>query len=81
LDSKTNYKSVAAKVAREMGVPYAVNQLFLDDVHTASHITKQMEKVCFQLRERKICVAIGHVGSAGKKTASILRQYIPRIQK
>lgn len=26
-------------------------------------------------------VAIGHVGPPGKKTASVLRQYIPRLQK
>lgn len=81
LDSKTTYKSVAAKVAEEMGVPYAVNQLFLNDAHTVAHITGQMEKVCQRLGQQQSCIVIGHVGPAGKKTASILRQYIPRIQK
>lgn len=81
LDSKTTDKSVAIKLAKEMGVPYAENQIFLDDVYSVPHITKQMEKVCKRLGQHPECVAIGHVGPPGKKTASVLRQYIPRLQK
>ncbi|MCM3079465.1 divergent polysaccharide deacetylase family protein [Brevibacillus invocatus] len=81
LDSKTNYKSVAGKMAEELGVPHIDNEMFLDDSHTTEHITKQMEKVCARLGQGPSCIVIGHVGPAGKKTASILRQYIPRIQK
>lgn len=81
LDSKTTDKSVAAKVAAEMGVPHAVNQVFLDDTYSVQHITKQMEIVCKRIEKQPLCIAIGHVGPPGKKTASVLRQYIPRIQK
>ncbi|QDS35534.1 divergent polysaccharide deacetylase family protein [Brevibacillus brevis] len=81
LDSKTTDKSVAAKIAAEMGVPHAVNQIFLDDVYSVPHITKQMELVCKRIHNHPLCIAIGHVGPPGKKTASVLRQYIPRIQK
>lgn len=81
LDSKTNYRSVAGKIADELGVPHLDNQLFLDDSHTAEHITNQLEKVCARLNQDPTCIVIGHVGPAGKKTASLLRQYIPRIQK
>lgn len=81
LDSKTTDKSVAGKLAAELGVPYAENQLFLDDVYSIPHICGQMEKLCKRIDSFPVCVAIGHVGAPGKKTASVLRQYIPRIQK
>ncbi|MGN7471050.1 divergent polysaccharide deacetylase family protein [Brevibacillus sp. SAFN-007a] len=81
LDSKTTEKSVAGKIAAEMGVPYAENRIFLDDVYSVPHITKQMEKICKLIGNHPLCIAIGHVGPPGKKTASVLRQYIPRIQK
>jgi len=81
LDSKTTDKSVAVKLAAEMGVPCAENQIFLDDVYSIPHITRQMEKICKRIGTLPICVAIGHVGPPGKKTASVLRQYIPQIQK
>ncbi|MED1793288.1 divergent polysaccharide deacetylase family protein [Brevibacillus nitrificans] len=81
LDSKTTDKSVAIKLAKEMGVPYAENQIFLDDVYSVPHITQQMEKICKRMNTMPMTVAIGHVGPPGKKTASVLRQYIPRLQK
>lgn len=81
LDSKTTDKSVAAKVAEQMGVPHIENQIFLDDVYSVPHITNQMEKVCKRIGNHPLCIAIGHVGPPGKKTASVLLQYIPRIQK
>ncbi|MFD2370038.1 divergent polysaccharide deacetylase family protein [Brevibacillus sp. GCM10020057] len=81
LDSKTTDKSVAGKLAAELGVPYAENQLFLDDVYSLPHISGQMEKLCKRIDSLPVCVAIGHVGPPGKKTASVLRRYIPRIQK
>ncbi|MGG4414299.1 divergent polysaccharide deacetylase family protein [Brevibacillus agri] len=81
LDSKTTDKSVAGKIAEEMGVPHAENRIFLDDVYSVPHITKQMEKICKLIGNHPLCIAIGHVGPPGKKTASVLRQYIPRIQK
>lgn len=81
LDSRTTDKSVASKIAAEMGVPHTENQIFLDDVYSVPHITQQMEKVCKRIGNHPICVAIGHVGPPGKKTASVLQQYIPRIQK
>ncbi|MED4584861.1 divergent polysaccharide deacetylase family protein [Brevibacillus choshinensis] len=81
LDSKTTDKSVAIKLAEEMGVPHAENQIFLDDVYSVPHITQQMERIHKHIRTHPQCISIGHVGPPGKKTASILRQYIPRLQK
>lgn len=79
LDSKTTHKSVVGKLAKEMGVPYIENQMFLDDSHTKAHIIKQMKRLCQRLDDHNVLVAIGHVGPPGKNTASVLREYIPRL--
>ncbi|USG68476.1 divergent polysaccharide deacetylase family protein [Brevibacillus ruminantium] len=83
LDSKTTSKSVAKKLATELGVPYLENKLFLDDIYTVSHITRQMERLCKRIDSQTdpYYIAIGHVGPPGKKTASVLSEYIPRIEK
>ncbi len=81
LDSRTTHRSVAARIAKELGVPFLENELFLDAVYTVSHITRQMETLCRRMKDHPVCIAIGHVGPPGKKTASVLRRYIPRIQK
>ncbi|EMT53093.1 divergent polysaccharide deacetylase [Brevibacillus borstelensis AK1] len=83
LDSKTTARSVAQKIAKELGVPYLENGIFLDDVYTLSHITRQMERLCKRIDSKAgpVHIAIGHVGPPGKKTASVLSEYIPRIQK
>lgn len=80
LDSKTNYKSVIGKLAREMGVKTAENQLFFDDVYSSQHIAKQVTKFQEYLRNHDICIAIGHVGLPGKKTAEALKQAVPALQ-
>ncbi len=74
LDSHTNYRSVVAAVARELGVPYVENNLFLDDISSKRHIAKQINVLRNFLKQHAICIAIGHVGLPGKKTASILRE-------
>ncbi len=82
LDSRTTTKSVIAKLAKEMGVPYMENRLFLDDVYSTRHITRQMERLCKSLDSNNgNYIAIGHVGPPGKKTAEVLRQYIPRLKQ
>jgi polysaccharide deacetylase 2 family uncharacterized protein YibQ len=81
LDSRTTNKSVVSSLAKEMGVPYLENNLFLDDVYTLKHITHQMEVLCQNINTRKVCIAIGHVGPPGIKTARVLRNYIARLKK
>jgi polysaccharide deacetylase 2 family uncharacterized protein YibQ len=81
LDSRTTHKSVMGKLARQMGVPFAENQLFFDDVYTISHISKQMSKLRKLIKEQDECIAIGHVGLPGKKTAQVLKSSIALIQQ
>ncbi|WP_235827883.1 divergent polysaccharide deacetylase family protein [Brevibacillus migulae] len=81
LDSRTTSKSVAALLAQEKGVPFLENSLFLDDQYTTKHIRKQMELLCKNIDKQRVCIAIGHVGPPGKKTARVLRDYIERIKQ
>jgi polysaccharide deacetylase 2 family uncharacterized protein YibQ len=80
LDSKTSKKSVVAKVAAEIGVPYLENELFFDEVYTTNHIVKQATQLIKKTEEDDSIIAIGHVGIAGEKTASVLKQYIPKLK-
>lgn len=80
LDSRTTYKTVVPKIAAELHVPIVSNHVFLDDVYTVQHITKQMNVLRKHLESHVSCITIGHVGPPGKKTASVLQQSIPVMQ-
>lgn len=81
VDSKTNYHSVVGKLAASMGMPPVANHIFLDDSHTVSHIAKQMKAVEAYAFEHDNCIAIGHVGTQGKKTAEVLKNSASRMQE
>ncbi|KPB04011.1 divergent polysaccharide deacetylase family protein [Bacillus sp. CHD6a] len=81
LDSKTTKKSVVAELATKLGVPYLENELFFDEVYTTNHIVKQTNQLIKKTEVDDSIIAIGHVGIAGEKTASVLKQYIPKLQE
>lgn len=81
VDSKTNYRSVVGKLCEQKGMPQVNNHIFLDDVASTEHISKQMVKVADWLKNHEYCVTIGHVGTKGKKTASVLKRSIDSIQQ
>lgn len=81
LDSKTNYHSVTGKLAAEKGMPNLANEIFLDDVHTVKHVTKQLKAAAQQAVQNKYCITIGHVGTFGDRTAAALKDSIPELQK
>ncbi|WNS46119.1 divergent polysaccharide deacetylase family protein [Paenibacillus sp. MMS20-IR301] len=76
VDSHTNYRSVAGRMARELGLPPVENHIFLDDVHSVSHVVKQMKLVQEHALNQRYCVTIGHVGIQGKETAAGIRSGI-----
>lgn len=80
LDSKTTSKSVVGKIARELNVPLIENHIFLDEVYRTSHISKQMNILQKHLQNHDKCIAIGHVGPPGLKTAAVLKAKIPILQ-
>jgi polysaccharide deacetylase 2 family uncharacterized protein YibQ len=81
LDSKTTGKSVVSTLAKELGVPYLENELFFDEQYTTSHIIKQANLLMNKIDVDNEIIAIGHVGIAGEKTASVLKQYVPLVVK
>lgn len=80
LDSKTNYRSIAGEIAEELDVPIVYNQVFLDDLHSESHIAKQWEEVRKILAYHSACITIGHVGTQGQKTAAVLHRSVPKVK-
>ncbi|CAM4354322.1 divergent polysaccharide deacetylase family protein [Paenibacillus phoenicis] len=82
IDSKTNSRSVVPRLSEKMGLPRLENDIFLDDVGSEAHVTKQLRQVLNILNKgkRNSCVTIGHVGVQGKKTAAALKKNIPILQ-
>lgn len=80
LDSRTTHKTILPKVTKELKVSLLSNDLFLDDVITEQHITKQIGEIRKHLESNDSCIAIGHVGAPGLKTAAVLKQTIPQMQ-
>lgn len=80
LDSRTSYKSVVPKLAREMGVPLLQNDLFLDDVYTERHVAGQMLLLKARVQKHERTVVIGHVGPPGLITSGQLAASIPGLR-
>jgi polysaccharide deacetylase 2 family uncharacterized protein YibQ len=80
VDSRTNYWSVVPKLTAAKGMLDMHNDIFLDDVHSIPHISGQLRKVQDKLKQDGRCIAIGHVGTQGLKTAAALTQSIPTMQ-
>ncbi|MCM3783084.1 divergent polysaccharide deacetylase family protein [Neobacillus mesonae] len=78
VDSKTHHQSVVAELAIQKGLPPVVNDIFLDDRHTISHVTNQIKLAEKKLENQDTCVMIGHVGGGGLTTASAIQSSIPR---
>lgn len=74
VDSLTSPHSVAARVARDMGVPTAVRAVFLDNQDDEGYVRGQLMTLIKVAQERGQAVAIGHVG---KVTVRVLRDMLP----
>jgi len=79
VDSHTNYRSVACRTAEELGVPCIENELFLDDSHTAGHVSGQLTLMRTRLSKQAYVVAIGHVGIGGLVTSGVLKDKLPEF--
>lgn len=81
LDSHTNYRSIVGKVAEEVKIPSLENHIFLDDIHKASAIKKQFKLMRTHLKDHNICIAIGHVGTAGHVTAAVVKEQMEEMSR
>ncbi len=75
LDSRTTAESVGFTVARELGIPAANRDLFLDDVAERGAVAAQFARLLARARERGAAIAIGHPHPA---TLAVLAEEIPR---
>lgn len=76
LDSRTTSLSVAGTVASQVGIPYAVNSLFIDNVNEVEAVKAQLRRIINQAVQTGSAIAIGHVRSA---TAAAVWEMIPEI--
>jgi polysaccharide deacetylase 2 family uncharacterized protein YibQ len=60
LDSRTAQNSIAADLARDAGIPYAVRDVFLDNEATADRVRAQLANLEATARLRGAAVGIGH---------------------
>lgn len=78
LDSRTSSRSVVTKVAKRLGVPYLINQTFLDNVDEQAEIEAQLDKAMSLAIRYKNSVAIGHYRR--KHLLEALRVKIPEFK-
>jgi len=78
LDSRTSQKTLAGKTAREMGVPYAVRNIFLDHVNDVEAVNGQLAKVESLARRKGYAIAIGHPRDA---TIEALGSWLDSIEE
>lgn len=78
VDSLTSPRSIAARIAREMGVPTGVRAVFLDNRDEEGYVRTQLQELIGIAQARGRAIAIGHVG---KVTARVLRGMLPEFDE
>ncbi|MBI4827851.1 MAG: divergent polysaccharide deacetylase family protein [Nitrospinae bacterium] len=78
VDSRTSADSAGYRVAREMGLPAAQRDVFLDNERDVEAITAQIEELFKKAARRGHAVGIGH---PYPETLEALRLALPRLQE
>lgn len=77
IDSVTSSKSVGESTAKELGVPTAKRDVFLDSTQNKEKIKENLKKAINIAKEKGSAIAIGHVGAeGGKVTAEAIKEVI-----
>ncbi len=77
IDSVTTGGSIAEKVAREMNVPTARRQVFLDDIQTDDAVRHQLSLLAAAARTNGVAIGIGHPHPV---TLRVLAREVPRLR-
>lgn len=77
IDSLTTPRSLAGRMAREMGVPTAVRQVFLDDEDYLDTIEQEFRKAVYLAQKNGSCLAIGH---PRPNTMKVLLDLVPEAK-
>lgn len=78
LDSVTSERSVAFRVAGQLGVPATRRDIFIDSKNDSRFIRRQLQRAEDIARKRGAVVAIGHPYPA---TLSALREWLPSLSQ
>lgn len=78
IDSKTSPVSVADRLAREMGIPVASRNVFLDNEQDVAAITVQIEKLAAMARRTGSAIGICH---PHKTTLQALAATLPALKR
>lgn len=78
LDSHTTPASVVGAVARDFGMPWAQNNLFLDGQHDVLAVRKRLELGARRALARGHAIVIGHVRPA---TAAAVASVLPELRR
>jgi len=76
VDSMTALSSVGAPTARELGVPTAARDIFLDNQATVPYVETQLKQLEAVARRKGVAIAIGH---PNPQTAQALEAMVPQM--
>jgi polysaccharide deacetylase 2 family uncharacterized protein YibQ len=77
IDSRTTSGSVGERVARQMKIPTASRNVFLDDVQEEAAIRKQLAELASTAESRGLAVGIGHIYPV---TVRVLVAEVPQLR-
>lgn len=77
LDSRTIHSSVAADIAAEYEIPYAIRDVFLDHEETPEFVAGALKKLEAVARRNGQAIAIGH---PKKNTMAALKKWLPTLE-
>ncbi|HHI75881.1 MAG TPA: divergent polysaccharide deacetylase family protein [Gammaproteobacteria bacterium] len=78
VDSRTNPRSVAARVARDDGLPSARRDVFLDNRREPAEILRRLRQAVRLARLKGSAIAIGH---PYPETLAVLARELPRLRR
>jgi polysaccharide deacetylase 2 family uncharacterized protein YibQ len=77
IDSRTSGRSLAGEVAREMNIPTATRQIFLDDVIKESAVRQQLTDLAAAAEKHGRAIGIGHPHAV---TLRVLADVLPDLR-
>jgi hypothetical protein len=78
IDSTTTSRSVGYRLARDMQIPTARRNVFLDNDLTPKAIGLQLERLLGIAKHRGAAIGIGH---PNEETLDALRRYVPKMRR
>jgi hypothetical protein len=76
VDSRTDVRTVARNVAREVGLPNAERDVFLDNEINAAYVRSQFDRLIRHARRHGSAIGIGHPHA---ETLAALAQLLPQL--